>query len=292
MASDEGPDLRSLLDRGKDRLKKAGIPDSALSAEIILRDLLNLSRSELILSPTKKIDPELAEIYDRLIEKRSNRYPLQYLTGSVDFYNVKLKCDSRALIPRPETEILVETVIHKLKGSDQTYILDIGTGSGNIAIALAKNLSGSRVTGIDISNDAIALAASNVELNDVENSVELLTGDINDRALVESLGVFDCVVSNPPYVSEEEATDLQPEVIEFEPHIALFCPGGPLEFFKSILRTSPVVLKPGGLMAVEMPMGHATEIMEIFSADFARMEIVKDLTGVERVLTAVYSAAK
>jgi release factor glutamine methyltransferase len=126
-------------------------------------------------------------------------------------------------------------------------------------------------------------------LNGVDGSVELLAGDINDKTFVPSLGIFDCVVSNPPYVSEDEASQLQPEVIEFEPHIALFCPEGPLGFFESILGFSPLILKAGGLLAVEMPAGHSTELIEAFSTDFVDVEITKDLAGIDRVLTAVYS---
>ncbi len=222
MVSDDEPDVRTLLARAKDRLKRAGIPDYVISAEIILRDLLNFSHSELILNAATRIDLKTAKRYEELIDKRSNRHPLQYLTGSTEFYNMELRCDARALIPRPETEVLVETVIEKLEGKGQLSILDIGTGSGNIAIALARNLPGSRVTGVDISEAALDLAADNVELNNVQDTVELLAGDIDDDAFVSSLGSFDCVVSNPPYVSEEEADNLQPEVIEFEPHIALF----------------------------------------------------------------------
>ena len=290
MASDDGPDLRTLLNRAKDRLKGAGIPDHTISAEIILGDLLNLSRSELILDSDRIISPEKAKKFEELIEKRANRYPLQHLTGSVEFYNVKLRCDSRALIPRPETEILVETVIGKLKGRERLSILDIGTGSGNIAIALARNLPGSRITAVDISKEALDLAASNIRLNEVRDNVKLVEGDITDKVFVSSLGVFDCLVSNPPYVSEDEAAQLEPEVIEFEPHIALFCPGGPLGFFESILGIAPLILKAGGLLTVEMPAGHSSELIEAFSADFVDVEIVKDLAGIDRVLTAVYSA--
>jgi release factor glutamine methyltransferase len=292
LASDEGPDVRTLLSRAKDRLKRAGIPDYTISAEIILRDLLDSSRSELILNSAVKIDSDTAGKYEELIEKRADRYPLQYLTGSVEFCNVKLRCDARALIPRPETEILVETVIGKLKGKGRPSILDIGTGSGNIAIALARNLPGTRIIGVDISQEALDLAADNIKLNNVQDRIELLAGDINDDTFVAALGSFDCVVSNPPYVSEEEAADLQPEVIEFEPHIALFCPGEPLAFFKAILKSLSIVLKPGGLLALEMPMGRSKEITKIFSAGFTGIEIFRDLAGIQRVLTAVYSATK
>lgn len=289
MVSYDDPDLRTLLNWGRDRLKDAGISDHTISAEVILRHLLKLSRSEMILSSARKIDAETAQEYKELIEKRSNRYPLQYLTGSVEFYNVKLRCDSRALIPRPETEILVETVITALKDRKQPSILDIGTGSGNIAIALAKNLPGSRVTGIDISKDALDLAAANVELNGVQDQVTLVAADIRDELMVSSLGAFDCAVSNPPYVAENDAANLQPEVIEFEPRIALFSPGGPLGFFESIIKVIPLILKPGGLLAVEMPFGRVPELIDLFSVKFAEIEIRRDLAGIERVLTGVYS---
>ena len=281
LASEDDLDLEALQRWGRDGLKAAGIEDYEISAEILLRDLLELSRSELILQKDKRVDSNKINRYKSLIEKRSKRVPLQYLVRFVEFYNIRIKCDQRALIPRPETEILVETMIKRLEDMESPSILDIGTGSGNIAIALSMNIPGSKVTGIDISEEALELAGINVELNDIGGRLNLLSGDIKDDNFVRSLGRFDCVVSNPPYVSEAEMNQLQREVIEFEPKIALFVSDDPLSFFKIILRSIPDILLPGGLVAFE---GQAEDVAELMSGKFEGIELIRDLAGIERVV--------
>lgn len=288
MASEDDLDLEALQRWGRDSLKAAGIEDYEISAEILLRDLLELSRSELILQTDRRVDSNKINQYKSLIGKRSKRVPLQYLVKFVEFYNIKIKCDQRALIPRPETEILVETVIKRLESIDSPLILDVGTGSGNIAIALARAIPGSKVTGIDISEEALELAGSNVELNDLRGRLSLLSGDIRDDNFVRSLGRFDCVVSNPPYVSEAEMNQLQPEVIEFEPKVALFAPDDPLSFFNIILRSIPDILLPGGLLAFEVGMGQAEAVAELMSGKFEGIELIRDLAGIKRVVNGTY----
>jgi len=288
LASEDDLDLDTLLRWGKGRLKAAGIEDYEISAEILLRDLLNLSRSELILLTNRRIDSNKIDEYKSLIEKRLRRVPLQYLIEFVEFYNIRLKCDPRAMIPRPETEVLVETVIKQLKDKNSPLILDIGTGSGNIAIALAKNITDSRVTGIDISEEALELAEFNAELNDIRGRLNLLSGDIKDKNFAKSLGVFDCVVSNPPYVSEDEIDRLQPEVVEFEPKNALISPEDPSGFFKAILGSVPDILKQGGLLAFEVGLGQANDVGDLMSEKFEGIELIKDLAGINRVVIGTY----
>ena len=288
MASEDDLDLDALLRWGKDRLKTAGIDDYEVSAEIILRDILNLNRSELILQPNKRVKSVQIDSYKGLVEKRSKRVPLQYLIEFVEFYNVRIKCDQRALIPRPETEILVEKVIKQLKELDSPSILDIGTGSGNIAISLVKNIPDSSVTGMDISEEALELARSNAELNNIRGRLNLMAGDIRDKNFAKSLGRFDCVVSNPPYISEGEIDRLQPEVVEFEPRRALVSPGDPSGFFKVILESIPDILRPGGLLAFEVGRGQADEVGDLMSNNFDGIELFRDLAGINRVVTGKY----
>lgn len=288
MASEDDLDLNALLRWGKDHLKAAGIDDFEISAEILLRDLLNFSRSELVLQADRRIDSNKIDQYKGLIEKRSKHIPLQYLIEFVEFYNIRLKCDPGAMIPRPETEILVETVIKQLEDKDSRMILDIGTGSGNIAIALAKNIRDSRVTGIDISERALKLARFNAELNDIRGRLNLLSGDIKDENFVKSLGRFDCVASNPPYVSEDEIDRLQPEVVEFEPRSALISPGDPLGFFKAILESIPDILCPDGLLVFEVGLGQAADVADLMSGKFDGVELIKDLTGINRIVMGTY----
>ena len=283
------PSLDDLLSWGKQTLKNAEIDDFAISAEVLLRSLLSLSRSELILSIQQNVPSQIEQDYRRLISKRSQHVPLQHLTGIVDFYNVEIKCDNRALIPRPETEILVESVIHLLKNTNAPKILDIGIGSGNISIALAKNLPDSFVTGVDISQDALDLAASNVKLNHVESQISFSRGDILDTQFNETLGLFDCVVSNPPYVPSSEKDRLQPEVTRYEPAIAIFCDGDPLIFYKTITMNISYILRPKGILAFEAGLGQARAVENFMKPAFDDITILKDLAGLERIITGIYA---
>lgn len=283
--------LAELLSWGKAKLKGAGLDDYDISAELLLQSLLNYSRSRLILNPSFPVDAKTAQAYKKAVEKRSQRVPLQYLIGQVDFYNVRLKIDSRALIPRPETEILVETVIKKIRNFASPRILDIGAGSGNILIALTKNIPGSRGVGVDISAAALELAAVNAQLNDVADRVSFREADVNDSRLLESIGKFECVVSNPPYVACQDKETLQPEIARYEPQVALFSGSDPLRFFKTIIGDISYILVPGGLLAFEVGMGQAIDVCGLMKPLFDGIETTKDLAGIERVVTGFYAGS-
>lgn len=285
MEPDSIPDLVGLLEWGKEQLKLAGVEDFDISAEVLLRDIVGLSRADLFTNPDSAPEQSTIEKYKKYIRRRSAREPLQYITGTTEFYNITIKCDPRALIPRPETEILVETVIDRLRGIESPAILDIGTGSGNIAITLAKNINGSEVTGIDISDDVLDLAHSNAELNGISDRIHFQNRDIEDRAFADGLGKYNCVVSNPPYVSEDQKGILQPEVTEFEPEIALFSPGDPLRFYKIIISRVDDLLPSDGLLAFEVGMGQAGEVRKLMElSKLVKIEIINDLAGIERIV--------
>ncbi len=285
MEPDSIPDLAGLLEWGRERLKSAGVEDFDISAEILLRDIIGFSRADLFTNPDSAPEQSTIEKYKEYIRRRSSREPLQYITGTTEFYNITIKCDPRALIPRPETEILVETVIDRLRGIESPAILDIGTGSGNIAIALVKNINGSEITGIDISDDALDLARSNAEINGFSDRIRFQNVNIEDRALTDRLGKYNCVVSNPPYVSEDQKSVLQPEVTKFEPEIALFSSGDPLRFYKIIISRADDLLLSGGLLAFEVGMGQAGEVGELMElSKLVKIEIINDLAGIERII--------
>jgi release factor glutamine methyltransferase len=278
-----------LLNKGKDRLGSAGLEDSAISAELLLRSVLKLDRAQLILNSSQVVTPDQEKEYNTLLEKRANREPLQYLTGWVDFYNIHLRCDKRALIPRPETEILVETVIRKLDRFANPRILDIGVGSGNIIISAIKNIETAYGVGTDISTDALELAAYNARHNNVSNRMDFKRGDIFDRQFIDSLGLYDCVISNPPYVALTDKGTMQPEITDYEPAIAVFAGDDPLRFFKTIIGSISYILKAGGILAFEIGMGQADEISNMMRASFTEIEITKDLASIERVITGKYA---
>jgi release factor glutamine methyltransferase len=281
--------IGDLLTWGKETLKKEGLDDFDISAELLLRTILGISRSELLLNLTESISSQKSDEYKNLIAKRAAHVPLQYLTGRVEFYNIELIADNRALIPRPETEILIETVLKKLKPEESIKILDIGTGTGNIAIAFAKNLPGARLTAIDISPDALELAKSNAQLNYVEERVSFIHGNILDGQFIKTLGLFDCVVSNPPYVASDEKEKLQPEVSQYEPGVAIFAGDDPLIFFKTIAGNISYILHTGGLLAFEIGLGQAEAISDFIRSDFKDTAITRDLAGHERIITGIYA---
>jgi release factor glutamine methyltransferase len=281
--------LNDLLIWGKETLRAAEISDYDISAELLLRSLLKVTRSQLILRLDNPIQPEIKTQFINLITKRASHLPLQYLIGEVEFYNITLVSDARALIPRPETEILVETVLNKIRLFQSPKILDIGTGSGNIAIAIARNSSESNLTGIDISREALDLAATNARINQVEERVDFVRGDISDSDFVRSLGLLDCVVSNPPYVSDLDRVTLQPEVARFEPRAAVFAGNDPLIFYKTIIANISYILRTRGLLAFEVGLGQAKVVSDLMAPAFDEICITKDLSGIERVVTGFYA---
>ncbi|MGE5807310.1 MAG: peptide chain release factor N(5)-glutamine methyltransferase, partial [Ignavibacteria bacterium] len=196
---------------------------------------------------------------------------------------LKFKVNSSALIPRPETEILVETII-EFNGNNPAEILDIGTGSGNIAVSLAKNLPQLSITAIDISKDAINLAGENIKLNGVRN-VRLIQYDILNPGKNVFKEKFDIIVSNPPYVSSEEFSDLAPELKVYEPKDALTDFSDGLKFYREISRNAKNLLKPEGKIFFEMGKGLHENIKEILEKNgFKKIQIKKDLQNIERVI--------
>ena len=190
-------------------LEKKGIESARVNAEIMLAHILKCKRLQLYLSFYRPLNDNEKNLYREFLLRRINHEPVQYITGNVDFYGLDFQVNSSVLIPRPETEILVETIIKNTNVNNETNILDIGTGSGNIAISLAKHLPNSKITAIDKSKEALIIAVKNSELNNVKERINFIENDIlNDQKIFDN--VFDIVVSNPPYVSKEEYKNLEP----------------------------------------------------------------------------------
>jgi release factor glutamine methyltransferase len=203
------------LTRATEFLAARGVPSPRLDAELLLARACGLQRIELYTQHDRPLTREETERARELVARRGKREPLAYVLGDWDFRHLTLKTDSRALVPRPETEIVVERCVELLRGVDQPRVLDVGTGTGAIALALAAELTGARVVATDTSTDALALARENADATGLD--VELVHTD-----LVDGLeGTFDLVVSNPPYVGEAELQELEPEVRDWEPRAAL-----------------------------------------------------------------------
>ncbi|HID57328.1 TPA: peptide chain release factor N(5)-glutamine methyltransferase [Candidatus Poribacteria bacterium] len=261
--------------------KRHGIDTARLDAELLLAHAMECSRLDLYLNFDAPVSREHLDIYRDLIVKRAQRMPVAYLIGVKEFMGIPLKVDRRALIPRPETELLVEEIVRRLKDRKPGEILDVGTGCGAIAISLAKLLPGWRVVAIDVSEGAIELARQNAETIGV--NVELRVGD-----MFEPVGGmrFDCIVSNPPYIPSNQIPNLQPE-IGYEPREAL--DGGPdgLEVIRRLISTSKYHIRPGGSIGIEVGFDQAEQVAELMEeAGYIGVEIIRDYSGIERVLIA------
>ncbi|MBI1766947.1 MAG: peptide chain release factor N(5)-glutamine methyltransferase [Bacteroidetes bacterium] len=222
--------------------------------------------------------------FSLIIERINQHEPIQYILGEAVFYGRKFKVNSSVLIPRPETELLVQEVINENFVSPR--ILEIGTGSGCIAIALKLEIPASQVYSLDISENAISVAKENAAALKAE--VEFIHKDFLQDFSIEP---FDVIVSNPPYIKESEKTSMRPNVLEHEPHQALFVPNeDPLLFYKAIASKSKSLLKPGGKIFVEINEQFGEAIKELFeNTSFHQVEIIKDFDDKHRIVTATYS---
>lgn len=265
-------------------LEKFSVHNARIDAEYIFADVLNVSRNILTMSLSRKISEEKKnKIKEMLIARGKNKKPLQYILGEWEFYGYPFKTDERALIPRPDTEILVEQCKILMYEREFSEILDIGTGSGAIAITLAKELKNSSVIGVDISEKALELAVENKILNSADN-VEFRLSDLFSNVADKK---FDLIVSNPPYISIEEYANLMPEVKNYEPQNALTDLGNGLYFYEEITKHASNYLKENGFLAFEIGYNQANDLKRILEKNsFNLISIIKDYGGNDRVIIA------
>jgi release factor glutamine methyltransferase len=257
-----------------------GVENPRLNAELLIGHTLGLPRMQLYMQFERLLtEPELDRLRP-LVKRRSQREPLQYILGEEEFFHIKLKVDRRALIPRPETEQLCELITQQLKAPPLT-ILDLGTGSGAIALALATFYPQAIVTGLDVSGEALALARENAAALGLEARVRFLASDW--FAGLEPGAQFDLIVANPPYLSEAEMAATAPEVRGYEPPMALSPGLDGTEALARILAGAPRCLCDGGLLALETGMDQHARLREwATAAGFARVESSRDLGGRDR----------
>ena len=265
-------------------LEKKGIESARLNAELLLAEILNCKRLDLYLKFDQPLRENEVDIYREWISRRGKFEPLQYIIGRVEFYGMQFKVTRDVLIPRSETEILVEEVINFAKDKSGLRILDIGTGSGNIPIALAKNLTNAEITSVDVSANAIEVAKENALLNNVESKVEFILSDIYHLKIETDL--FDIVVSNPPYISAEEYPTLQKEIVDYEPSIALTDSNDGLNFYRTITEKSKSFLKKEGKIFFEIGKEQFDDVEKILlKNNFLNIKITKDYQQIERVIS-------
>ena len=279
--SPSGPHtIGTVLRRSTDYLAARGSETPRLDAERLLSKALGLERIELYMALDRPLTPAELDGARALVARRGAREPLQYVLGEWGFRRLTLNVDSRALIPRPETEVLVDRALALLEGRDTPRVLDVGTGSGAIALAIADECPGAVVVGFDFSADALALAADNAARTGLE--IELIRGD-----LFEALppGAWDLVVSNPPYVDANDLPNLEPEVREWEPHEALTADGA----VAAVARGAVGVMAPGAGIVLEVGVGQAETTADLLGElGLHDVRVTPDLRGIDRVVEGIW----
>lgn len=254
-------------------------------AELLFSEILNCDRLSLYQNKNLSLDRNKSLLLACVLKRRITGEPIQYILGKSEFMGLEFRVDKNVLIPRPETEILVETVINLVHSSRLKVhsILDMGTGSGCIAVSLAKFIPGLIITAIDISEKAIEVARQNALLNNVK--INFLVSDLFSNAELRTMH-YELIISNPPYVATEEIKSLQPEII-YEPYIALNGGRDGLDFYRRIADSAFTYLKEGGLLVMEMGFGQNEQIENIFqkSKKFEIISTVKDYNNIDRVIT-------
>jgi release factor glutamine methyltransferase len=271
--------LGGALSAASARLVEAGIDSARLEAELLLaRACDDCARALLYAELDRELTPAQIAAFEANVARREQREPLAYILGEWGFRRLTLKTDQRALIPRPETEVVVERALEHIRGQAEPDVLDVGTGTGAIALAIADEHEGARVTAIDASPEALALAGENRELTGINGRVQLVEHD-----LTSGLGQsrFDLVVSNPPYVDPEELKTLQPEVRDWEPHVALVAHGAT----ESVARAATEALRPGGWLVLETAACSGERIRALLDdLGYEDVAITPDLAGRDRVV--------
>jgi len=273
--------LAEALHAGQARLRDGGIDDAGLEAEVLLRHALGLDRAQLYAHLRENIDEEHRAAFERLINRRVAHEPTAYIVGHKEFYGIDLEVTPDALVPRPETELLVDEAL-RVTPHRPCAIADVGTGCGAIAVVLVTRLPQATVYAVDSSERALALAARNVERLGLTSRVRLLQGDLLDP-LPEAV---DLIVANLPYVKTRDWEALPPEIREHEPRAAL--DGGPAgtRELERLLRQAPSHLRPGGRLLAEIGWDEGERLRDIARECFpeARITVKKDLAGLDRLL--------
>lgn len=286
-------DVRATLARGIARLESAGVPSAPLAAELLLLHLLGRDRAWLYAHPEHALSSDELAQYENLLKRRADGVPVQYLTGTQEFWGLTFEVNPSVLIPRPETEHLIEVALERLSGrrDEPLRIADVGTGSGCIAVALAREFPQAQIVAAEISADALEVARRNAARHAVSHRIGFVQTDLLQSYLnadTASERQFDLIVSNPPYVGRAEQPSLQREVVAHEPHQALFAGEHGLDVYPRLIAQAAKLLRPGGLLVVELGYGLAEQVAAIISTDAAwtRMSITNDLAGIPRVLAA------
>ena len=298
--------VRTALQHGVAQLEAARVPSPGLAAELLLQHALARDRAWLYAHPEQDVEESAAENFFRMVERRAAGTPTQYLTGKQEFWGIEFSVGPGVLIPRPETEHVVEVALERLKPKRQPQksdlslrrervgrplrIVDVGTGSGCLAVALAHEVPQARIWATDISRAALAIAWRNSVRYDLEARIEFLEASLLTPFLLggeaENAVPFDLIVSNPPYVARSEFDGLARELREHEPKEALLAGETGLELYRPLIRQAEKVLAPSGVIVLEVGAGQAAEIRALLGEGWSDISVTNDLAGIPRVVSA------
>ncbi len=275
--------IKEALQQAIQELKKQNIENAIFEAHLIFKTVTELSELDLILRGSSMLSAEHESEITSILKRRKKGEPLQYILGSEEFMGLEFTVDKSVLIPRQDTEILVETVLEHFGGKAITA-LDLCTGSGCIAIALAHFNRNARITALDISPDAVNLAEKNAEKLGVSDRVSFVTGDVFKK---DWFGKFDLVVSNPPYIESAVIPTLSEQVYCFEPKTALDGGADGLDFYRHIIKNAPKYLNDGGMLAFEIGYNQREAVTKLMEKDFINVTAIKDYGDNYRVVTGI-----
>lgn len=278
-----------LLVNAQQTLEDAGIANAVQEARWLLAYALEMRHHELASRTEQSVTAERLARVMAVVRRRESREPLQYILGTQEFCGLEFSVTPAALIPRPETELLIQETVREGGFAEGAVLVDVGTGSGCVAVTLATILGGMRIFALDCSHDALSVAKGNAERHGVSDKIVWLKGDLLSPLREYSVaGTVDAIVSNPPYIAESEWAGLQPEVRDYEPRQALLAGPQGTEFHERLIHDSKQFLVPGGLLVMELGQGQAPLVRRVAEAagGYTGLQTVKDEAGIERVLIA------
>lgn len=279
--------IKEILNIAENRLRQAGIENANIDAEILFCHMMHFDRSQLFINWGKQIDDKGAEEFFSLVDTRVEGKPLQYITGRQFFMDISVKVDERVLIPRQDTEVLVEEVEKYIRDNrmEKASLLDLCTGSGIIAISLAKKYPKLKVTATDVNDDALSLARENIKAIGLEKNIKTVKSDLFEDLKKRK---FNIIVSNPPYIPTSILSSLQREIYDYEPLIALDGGDDGLDFYRRIITQAPVHLKKKGAVFLEIGYNQAADLEKLVteSGAYSSHEYKKDLAENDRVFIA------
>lgn len=277
-----GMTIKEVLSYSTQMLTNVGIESPILESQVMLCRLLGMKRTEIIANSEANLPNDQIDMYMEWVNRRCNREPLPYITGIKEFYGIEFMVTPHVLIPRPETELLVEQTLKSLDGIDNPIIADIGCGSGAIGISIAKSIPSAHIYGVDVSIDALNVTQTNAVRHGVRKNLNLIWGDLLDPLANIS---FHAIVSNPPYIPSNDILVLEPEVSSYEPRIALDGGSDGLDIYRRLIPKALSLLKPGGVLIVEIGINQSDMVADMFNAaGFADISIMNDYSSIPRVI--------